>query len=211
MSPCVCSFLQQASVATASPHHPGRRCATVSQSSPFQSASLRPTSRQQRRGSVVNYAQCRTVRAAAAAEVGKEIAKSEIPAFIPRQDLMDQLTRWAYTEVQEESMRKFGLAVKVSLSLAAPAFSHLTKLSSLVLPCTKLKRGIPQVQRTTHEGIPWGFVSSILRDGATVTDISVSFDLENTRKYDWVGRNADGFPIMEGASEDILGKHFVIR
>jgi len=92
---------------------------------------------------------------------------------------MDQLTRWAYTEVQEESMRKFGLAVKV--------------------------------QRTTHEGIPWGFVSSILRDGATVTDISVSFDLENTRKYDWVGRNADGFPIMEGASEDILGKHFVIR
>ena len=140
MSPCVGSFLQQASAATASRHHPGRRCATVSQSSPFQSASLRPTSRQQRRGSVVHYAQCRTVRAAAAAEVGKEIAKSEIPAFIPRQDLMDQLTRWAYTEVQEESMRKFGLAVKVTLSLAAPAFFHLTKLSSLVLPCTKLKR-----------------------------------------------------------------------
>ena len=68
-----------------------------------------------------------------------------------------------------------------------------------------------QVQRTLHEGIPWGFVSSILRDGATVTDISVSFDLENTQKYEWVGRGSDGFPKVEGAGEQILGKYFVIR
>lgn len=68
-----------------------------------------------------------------------------------------------------------------------------------------------QVQRTLHEGIPWGFVASILRDGATVTDISVSFDLENTQKYDWVGRNSEGFPKLEGEAEQILGKNFVIR
>ena len=58
--------------------------------------------------------QAGTVQAAATAEVGKLIAKTEIPAFIPRQDLMDQLIRWAYTEVQEESVRKFGLPCKVS-------------------------------------------------------------------------------------------------
>lgn len=59
--------------------------------------------------------QALTVQAAAAAEVGKLIAKTEIPAFIPRQDLMDQLTRWAYTDIQEEGMRKFGLPCKVSV------------------------------------------------------------------------------------------------
>ena len=47
-------------------------------------------------------AQARPVQAAAAAEVGKLISQTEIPAFIPRQDLMDQLLRWASTEVQEE-------------------------------------------------------------------------------------------------------------
>ena len=140
MSPCVCSFLQQASVATASRRHSGQRWAAVSQRSIFQTASLRHTPRQQRRGSVFNHAQCKTVRAAAAAEVGKLIAKSEIPAFIPRQDLMDQLTRWAYTEVQEESMRKFGLAVKVGLVLAPPAFSCLytNAINGLALHTTQL-------------------------------------------------------------------------
>lgn len=58
--------------------------------------------------------QALTVQAAATAEVGKLIAKTEIPAFIPRQDLMDQLTRWAYTDIQEEGMRKFGLPCKVN-------------------------------------------------------------------------------------------------
>lgn len=123
--------------------------------------------------------QALTVQAAAAAEVGKLIAKTEIPAFIPRQDLMDQLTRWAYTDIQEEGMRKFGL------------------------PC--------KIQPVRREGIPWGFTTSIIRDGVTLTDISVSFDEEVAYKYDWVGKAADGFPQLEGNAEEIMGKNFVIR
>ena len=68
-----------------------------------------------------------------------------------------------------------------------------------------------QVLRTQREGIPWGFVTSITRDGVTLTDISVSFDEEVVYKYDWVGKAADGFPQMEGNAEEIMGKHFVIR
>ena len=133
MSPCLCTLLQQASVAAASRPH---RRAVSSHALPFQSFNLRPTSRQLRRGPAVNLAHSRTVQAAATAEVGKLIAKSEIPAFIPRQDLMDQLTRWAYTEVQEESMRKFGLAVKVSLHLGITAIQlelHMPPKQKLLL------------------------------------------------------------------------------
>ncbi len=68
-----------------------------------------------------------------------------------------------------------------------------------------------QVLRTQREGIPWGFVTSITRDGVTLTDISVSFDEEVVYKYDWVGKAADGFPQLEGNAEEIMGKHFVIR
>ena len=50
-----------------------------------------------------------------------------------------------------------------------------------------------------------------MRDGATLTDISVSFDEEVTRKFDWVGKGADGFPQLEGDTEEVIGKHFVIR
>lgn len=68
-----------------------------------------------------------------------------------------------------------------------------------------------QVARTQREGIPWGFVTSITRDGVTLTDISVSFDEEIAHKYDWVGKAADGFPKLEGNAEEIMGKNFVIR
>ena len=50
-----------------------------------------------------------------------------------------------------------------------------------------------------------------MRDGVTLTDISVAFDEEVTLKYDWVGKAADGFPQLEGNAEEIYGKNFVIR
>jgi len=78
-----------------------------------QSIHLRPVP-QVRKALRQRKAQAWAVQAAATAEVGKLIAMTEIPAFIPRQDLMDQLLRWAYTEVQEESVRKFGLPCKVN-------------------------------------------------------------------------------------------------
>jgi hypothetical protein len=45
--------------------------------------------------------------------VGKLISKVEIPAFIPRQDIMDQLIRWAMVEVQENGMGNVGCPCKV--------------------------------------------------------------------------------------------------
>lgn len=151
--------------------------------------------------------QALTVQAAAAAEVGKLIAKTEIPAFIPRQDLMDQLTRWAYTDIQEEGMRKFGLPCKVSDIIAMLSCHGLFAIMLLLHGATAAK----QIQPVRREGIPWGFTTSIIRDGVTLTDISVSFDEEVAYKYDWVGKAADGFPQLEGNAEEIMGKNFVIR
>lgn len=68
-----------------------------------------------------------------------------------------------------------------------------------------------QVVPVKREGIPWGFTTSIMRDGVTLTDISVSFDEEVAIKHDWVGKRADGFPQLEGNAEEVLGKNFVIR
>lgn len=121
----------------------------------------------------------RSVSCAAAAEVGKIISKVEIPAFIPRGDLMDQLTRWAIIEVQENGVANVGMPCKV----------------------TPFRR----------DGELWGFTVSFLKDGVSATDVRVAFDEERTLKYEWVGRGADGFPALEGNSEEVVGKHFEIR
>ena len=62
-----------------------------------------------------------------------------------------------------------------------------------------------------REGLTWGFTVSFLKDGETATDIHVGFDEETAIKSEWVGRGADGFPILEGDVEEILGKYFVIK
>ncbi|GAB4817797.1 hypothetical protein N2152v2_004843 [Parachlorella kessleri] len=46
-------------------------------------------------------------------QVGKLITRTEIPAFIPRSDLMDQLVRWAIIEVQENGVANLGMPCKV--------------------------------------------------------------------------------------------------
>lgn len=51
--------------------------------------------------------------ALAQAGPGKLISAVEIPAFIPRQDLMDQLLRWAVIEVQEGGAANYGTPCKV--------------------------------------------------------------------------------------------------
>lgn len=50
----------------------------------------------------------------ATTEVGKLITKTEIPAFIPRADLMDQLVRWATIEIQESGVANVGMPCKVT-------------------------------------------------------------------------------------------------
>lgn len=69
------------------------------------------------------------VQAAATAQAGKLIASTEIPAFIPRQDLMDQLTRWAYNDIQEEGARKFGLPCKASVLHCISALQRKVQVS----------------------------------------------------------------------------------
>ncbi|KAL3139874.1 hypothetical protein ABBQ38_004169 [Trebouxia sp. C0009 RCD-2024] len=175
MAQCACGLFQQATLVSRLRTQSGtRRPALLTHGS-----SLLPTAHGLNKSPKHRRHQALAVLAAATAEVGKLIASTEIPAFIPRQDLMDQLTRWAYTDIQEEGMRKFGL------------------------PC--------KIQPIRREGIPWGFTTSIIRDGVTLTDISVSFDEEVVYKYDWVGKAADGFPQLEGNAEEIMGKNFVIR
>jgi len=55
------------------------------------------------------------VMAAAQAEVGKLISKVEIPAFIPRPDLVEQLLRWAVVDMQESGVANVGCPCKVLL------------------------------------------------------------------------------------------------
>ncbi|PRW56880.1 hypothetical protein C2E21_4544 isoform A [Chlorella sorokiniana] len=130
------------------------------------------SSRSTRRGALL-------VAAAAQAEVGKLISKVEIPAFIPRPDLIDQLVRWASIEIQENGVANCGCPCKVS------AFYN--------------------------DGQLWGFTVSFLKDGESAADVRVAFDDEITMKHEWVGRGADGFPVLEGKAEEIKGKHFEIR
>ena len=93
----------------------GTRSSSRTPTPPHHSSCFRPAAHGLNKVIKRTRTQAFTVQATAAAEVGKLIAKTEIPAFIPRQDLMDQLTRWAYTDIQEEGMRKFGLPCKVSV------------------------------------------------------------------------------------------------
>lgn len=96
----------------------------------------------------------------------------------------------------------------------APAWSFASLHTQLCKPALLLLHCATdalQIQPTRREGIPWGFTTSIIRDGVTLTDISVSFDEEVAYKYDWVGKAADGFPQLEGNAEEIMGKNFVIR
>lgn len=55
------------------------------------------------------------VRMRSTAARAKLISRSDIPAFIPRDDLMNQLTRWAELEVQNDGVTNFGVACSVDL------------------------------------------------------------------------------------------------
>uniref|UniRef100_A0A383WHX3 Uncharacterized protein n=1 Tax=Tetradesmus obliquus TaxID=3088 RepID=A0A383WHX3_TETOB len=41
------------------------------------------------------------------------ISKTEVPAFIPRDDMMDQILRWALIEAEEGGQRNFGMPMKI--------------------------------------------------------------------------------------------------
>lgn len=53
------------------------------------------------------------VRCSAQAVEAKLLSKTEIPAFIPRGDMMEQLMRWAMIEANADGVAKFGLPLKI--------------------------------------------------------------------------------------------------
>eukprot|EP00891_Asterochloris_glomerata_P004368 jgi/Astpho2/4368/Aster-x0202 len=67
-----------------------------------------------------------------------------------------------------------------------------------------------QVTMISRDESP-GFKVSFVRDGQTLTDISVAFDGEMAVKSEWVGRGPEGFPQMEGNVTQVRGKHLIIR
>ena len=50
-----------------------------------------------------------------------------------------------------------------------------------------------------------------MRDGVTLTNIGVMFDEEVTTRSEWVGKGADGFPVLEGKVTDVIGTSLIIR
>ncbi len=109
---------------------------------------------------------------------GKHISSTEVPPFIPRDDLMDQMYRWSLMEAGEGGQRNFGLPMKV--------------------------------EPTFYQEQLWGFNVAIFKEGAKLTDIGVFFDKNVVSKHEWVGRGQDGFPVLEGKAEDVVGKNLEI-
>ncbi|GBF87582.1 hypothetical protein Rsub_00293 [Raphidocelis subcapitata] len=106
------------------------------------------------------------------------ISKTEVPAFIQRDDMMDQLYRWALIEAAEAGLRNFGMPMKV--------------------------------QATYYQETMWGFDVEIIKEGVKMADLGINFDSNIVLKHEWVGRDAEGFPQMEGNADEISGKYIEI-
>ena len=181
----------------------------------FVSAPLRATRTQQCRTSAASGSRRALVVVAAAATegVGKLISKVEIPAFIPRQDLIDQLSRWAMIEVQENGVANCGTPCKVGGGHRARQragwwrnrrngvgrLAAASRPPTNRPPCPPRSPACPyypgQVTSFSKEGHGlWGFTVSFLKDGVSAADVRVSFDEEVTHKHEWVGRAAGLLP-----------------
>lgn len=62
---------------------------------------------------------------------GKLISKVEVPAFIPRQDLCEQLYRWALSNAQDEGLANFGWVSRPGGSTAASCRLYLSTLRAI--------------------------------------------------------------------------------
>lgn len=114
---------------------------------------------------------------------GKLISKTEVAAFIQRDDMMDQMYRWAVIEAGESGVRNFGLPMNVT-----PVYRDIQSENPLL----------------------WGFKVSIFKEGTKLTDLGIMFDQDQVNKHEWVGRGDDGFPVLEGKVEQVSGKYFEI-
>jgi hypothetical protein len=119
---------------------------------------------------------------------GKRISTVEVPAFIMRDDMMDQLYRWALVSAGESAVRNFGLPMSV-----APRY-----------------RAAGGAGDSDMTGSLWGFEVEVLRDGARVADLGVNFDDDCAIRSEWIGQDADGFPRAEGRQEQVAGKNLEV-
>ncbi|KAJ9517886.1 hypothetical protein QJQ45_004171 [Haematococcus lacustris] len=115
-------------------------------------------------------------------EAGKLISKTEIAAFIQRDDMMDQMVLWANIEAREGGIRNFGLPMDVE----------------------------PFYRTVGDSSMLWGFKVGIFKEGNKLCDLGILFDQDPVTKHEWVGRGDDGFPVLEGKTEEVRGKHLEI-
>jgi len=116
--------IQRANVACSSKINKSRMSNRVVNNVPFGPQRLNQMTQRHRQSPIC---------AAAQAETGKLISKVEIPPFIPRSDLMDQLMRWAIINVQEDGVANLGSACKVSRLPKAPPHTNTVFLLLLLL------------------------------------------------------------------------------
>lgn len=118
---------------------------------------------------------------ASAAAGTKLISSSDIPAFIPRSDLMSEMLRWATIDAGTNGYDKFGMQMKV-------------------VPYHKDEEKI----------YLWGFDILLLADGEEVTRVGVRMDNDTVTKHEFVGYGEGGFPVGEGKETIVEGKTFQI-
>ncbi|GMH35076.1 hypothetical protein BSKO_02944 [Bryopsis sp. KO-2023] len=111
----------------------------------------------------------------------KLISSSEIPAFIPRSDLMSEMLRWATIDAGANGYDKFGMQMKV----------------------------VPY-HKDEEKAFLWGFDVLLLEDGKEATRLGIRLDDETVVKHEFVGYGEGGFPINEGRETVVEGKTFQI-
>jgi len=119
---------------------------------------------------------------------GKRISSVEVPAFIMRDDMMDQLYRWALVNAGESAVRNFGLPMDVSPRYRAAGGTGDTDMT----------------------GSLWGFEVEVLRDGQRVAELGINFDDDCAVRSEWLGQDAEGFPVAEGRQEQVSGKNLEV-
>ncbi len=112
----------------------------------------------------------------------KLISRTEVPAFIMRDDMMDQIVRWATIEAAESGLVNFGMPMTVQTFYLGEG----------------------------DEQMLWGFKVGIFKEGVKQTDLAITFDRIGTQKHEWVGRDDNGMPVLEGKVDEVAGKNLEI-
>lgn len=94
------------------------------------------------------------------------ISKTEVPAFIPRDDMADQIVRWAIIESSDNAISKFGMPFKVSGTRSCyPLPTRHTQVEEVFRP---------------DDGRLWGANLLFLRNGETVTTLYIGTQMSMT-------------------------------